>query len=146
MRVRSGCVGHDCPLDPDRPGGGEIEEEGEHLHLGAVGEFKMCAHLVVHSWSTQPQLTPTLGIEHNNRPCRRGPVASLSAVASSCHSWEQRGLENRRRFTPTVGSNPTPSATFGVLSSLDSPPVVHEWSMNWATMIRVFTSFGRLVR
>ena len=43
---------------------------------------------------------------------------------------ESTGLENRRPFTRSVGSNPTPSATFSLLSSVDSMPVVHWWSIS----------------
>ena len=35
-----------------------------------------------------------------------------------------RSLENRRRFTPTKGSNPFPSAILGILSQVDSTPWV----------------------
>jgi hypothetical protein len=39
---------------------------------------------VVHSWSTRPQLTTTLSINHNNHPSPRSPVASLSGVVECC--------------------------------------------------------------
>ena len=41
---------------------------------------------------------------------------------------ESTGLENRRPFTRSKGSNPFPSATFSLLSSWDSMSVVHWWS------------------
>ncbi len=84
---------------------------------------------VVHSRSTRPQLTTTLSIDHNNRSCQRSPVASLSVVVECCHLWEIRGLENRRPFTRSKGSNPTPSAILSLLSTDDSILVVHSWSI-----------------
>ena len=43
---------------------------------------------------------------------------------------ESTGLENRRPFTRSKGSNPFPSATFSLLSSSDSMLVVHSWSIS----------------
>ena len=43
---------------------------------------------------------------------------------------ESTGLENRRPFTRSKGSNPFPSATFSLLSSGHSMLVVHWWSIS----------------
>ena len=43
---------------------------------------------------------------------------------------ESTGLENRRPFTRSKGSNPFPSATFSLLSTFHSMPVVHWWSIS----------------
>ncbi len=85
---------------------------------------------MVHSRSPRPQLTTTLSIDHNNGAGQRRPVASLSAVVVCCHLWEIRGLENRRPFTRSKGSNPFPSATFSLLSTGHSILVVHWWSIS----------------
>gem|GEM_PF-5287105 len=46
-------------------------------------------------------------------------------------AWKScTGLENRRPFTRSKGSNPFPSATFSLLSSSHSMLVVHSWSMS----------------
>ena len=43
---------------------------------------------------------------------------------------ESTGLENRRPFTRSKGSNPFPSATFSLLSTGHSMLVVHGWSIS----------------
>ena len=43
---------------------------------------------------------------------------------------ECTGLENRRPFTRSKGSNPFPSATFSLLSTSHSMLVVHGWSIS----------------
>ena len=53
----------------------------------------------------------------------------LTPIEPSEPGGQDTGLENRRPFTQFVGSNPTPSATFSLLSSVDSMFVVHGWSI-----------------
>ena len=54
----------------------------------------------------------------------------LTPIEPSEPGGQDTGLENRRPFTRSKGSNPFPSATFSLLSRPHSMPVVHWWSIS----------------
>ena len=89
---------------------------------------------VVHSRSTQTQLTTALSTEDDSHSLPRVPGASWSAVVGCGHLLDHWGLENRRPFTGSAGSNPAPSATFTLLSTAHSMSLVHSWSIGGSTL------------
>ena len=52
-----------------------------------------------------------------------GILRGLAAHRRGGRAVECNGLENRRGLTPTVGSNPTPSATLEQKCERRSPPI-----------------------